>query len=873
MRRLGLRCGKDRLQLRPLLALATATLIAACGGGGDSGGGGVMQPSIPQNPPGLAAINYTGSTQAVAVSDANAGDLADDALAAMQLVWELGRDFDVDSAPSGVVNQTVAGAQGGTATIIGRVQSPTSGWIQITYNGFREQDTTLDGVEIQDSTAGGGSFGFRVRRSFNNVRIRGPGIDTLISCNLFLEQNTTGTQRERITGELAARDQLTGEQVRIENAALEVNARPDGQRAWDMSGRFFEGNRGSADLQSVAAVITDSVLPERFVAGGPIRIRGAGVATLYVSPLNRRSVALEIDGSGRGVAERSARLDWNSDFAAQIRPTGNGRPSAILGNDRAISGTANEVRLDGRFSSHGDGRFMSYRWRVIQGPPGGTANLIEADLPVVRAQFSGEGEYLVELVATEGGRSTRDVVIVAVPSTDPNAALPYPSNVGAFAPPNLRIAAGERVDIDLTPSIGQFPGTIDNSILVTDPNLQPVDVVLSGLRASFVPTSTGIFRVTVRFANRTRFDEGADTADVYVGRDAWFDRPVRLLANAGITTAVAASAPGQAGRRDLLLVSNPPSGLSDDFGRDLFLFRGSAGSRRVATPQLLVSNVGPKVLAEDVVGNALPDIVAGRRDGVLVFEQQAGGSYGAGVLIAGLSGCDPLVVRAMTSILAVDVNGDGRRDVIRTTTCGDRVEAYLRNTDGSLAPAIALVALSETQTLLAAADFNSDGRPDLLTLTDSEQYLLRLRLPGGGWAAPQVVSLGGSNGSSAIPQLCIGDVNSDGRTDIVAGANLRAVVVLQDANGTLSQPVFYPLSVNPGACSIVDITRDGRNDVAFANGYLAQSDDGTLGPWVAEPLGLGSGEAATTLFADLDGDGLIEAIFAAGTELRLRSGI
>jgi hypothetical protein len=446
------------LRLRTsLLACAMLLLLQSCGGGGGGeSGGGSSPPAIPQQAPGPVTLSYTGSTQLAPVTDDSAGLLADDAIAAMQVLWELGGEFDLGDAPVGVVNRTVNGSQGGTAVIIGRIQSATSGWIQITYSGYREQDTTLDGVEIQDSTGGPGTFGPRIRRTFDNVRIRQTGSDTTISCNVIVEESTVVSQRKRVTGDFVVRDQATNAQVRLENGAIEFT-RPDSANAWTLSGRFSDSARGAAEMQTVAAMRSDGLVPERYISGGPLRIRGAGVATLWVSPLNSRSVSLEIDSSGRGVAERSVRLDWASDFAAQVRSSGNGRPAAILGNDRSVGSDASAVSLDARFSSHGDGRMMSYRWRVLQEPPGGIASIAAADLPRATANFAGAGEYLIELVASDGTNSTRDVVAMEVPSSNSQAPLRYRSEQVVFAPPALRIAAGTRVDIDLTPSVGGLP--------------------------------------------------------------------------------------------------------------------------------------------------------------------------------------------------------------------------------------------------------------------------------------------------------------------------------------------------------------------------------------------------------------------------------
>lgn len=857
--------------LRLSLFACAALLLQSCGGGGGDSGGGSQQPAIPQQAPGPVTLSYTGSTQLAAVTDDSAGLLADDAIASMQVLWELGGEFDLANAPVGVVNQTVNGSQGGTAVIVGRIQSATSGWIRITYTGYREQDTTLDGVEIQDSTGGSGTFGARIRRTFDNVRIRQTGSDTTISCNVIVEESTGVSQRKRVTGDFVVRDQATNGQVRLENGAVEFT-RPNGVNTWTLSGRISDSARGVAELQTVNAVVSEGLVPDRYIGGGPLRIRGAGVPTLWVAPLNLRSVALEIDGSGRGVAERSARFDWASDFAAQIRPAAAGRPAAILGNDRSVGSDGSAVSLDARFSSHGDGRLMSYRWRVVQEPPGGVASIAASDLPRATATLAGAGDYLIELVASDGTHSTRDVVAIEVSGSNTQDPLRYRRGQVVFAPPALRVATGTRVDIDLTPSVGDFPGTIVNSASVFDSSGSAVTLIGSGLKPAFVPQSPGVYQVAARFTNQTRFDEGLDAAWVYVGREPWLDRPVLLRTNQGAIKSVAAARFDPSRGTDLAVVSVPPFGASAPFSLNLRVYRGTAQSRRLRAPELLDTNVGPGLLAADVIGDARPDIAAGVAAGIHVYEQRADGSYAAPVPLAGVPGCDPLVIRENSPLLLLDADGDGRQDVVRASVCGDRLEAYLRRADGSLATAVALTVLASTQVAIAAADLDGDGRSDVVSRSDDGDYSVIYQRAAGAWSVPELIEVGGNNGTNLVPEVCLGDVNGDQRVDLVASANRRVGVLLQSPAGTLAAPVFYTTRGGPSPCVVTDLTRDGRNDVVLTLSYLAQRADGSLQAEERDPFHLVGPDAASVL-ADLDGDGFMDAVYGAGTDLQLRPGL
>jgi hypothetical protein len=378
--------------------------------------------------------------------------------------------------------------------------------------------------------------------------------------------------------------------------------------------------------------------------------------------------------------------------------------------------------------------------------------------------------------------------------------------------------------------------------------------------------------VSARYTNQSRFDEGSDTAWIYVGRDPWLDRPALLRTNQGVVRAVAAARLDPARGTDLAVVSAPPSGASAPFSLDLTVYRGTAQSRRLQSPARLDTNVGPGLLAADVIGDARPDIAAGVAAGIRVYEQGSDGSYAAPVLIAGVSGCDPLVIRENSPLLLLDANADGRQDVVRASVCGDRLEAYLRRADGALSAAVALAALSSAQVAAAAADLDGDGRADVVTRTDAGDYFVIYQRAAGAWSAPLLINNGGNNGTTEAAKLCLGDVNGDQRADLITSANTRIAVLLQTAGGALAAPVFYPTRGGPSPCVVTDLTRDGRNDVVLTLSYLAQRNDGSLQAEESDPFHFVGPEGASVL-ADLDGDGLMDAVYPSATDLQLRPGL
>src|SRR5882672_9449705 len=116
---------------------------------------------------------------------------------------------------------------------------------------------------------------------------------------------------------------------------------------------------------------------------------------------------------------------------------------------------------------------------------------------------------------------------------------------------------------------------------------------------------------------------------------------------------------------------------------------------------------------------------------------------------------------------------------------------------------------------------------------------------GGPWIFPEPVYTSGSEWSSGI-SVRVGDVNGDGRPDVVAtNAHLNTVNVFAgNAAGTLDTAVPYSSGGSgPVSVAIGDLNGDGRPDVVVANrngttiSVLAGNAGGTLDAAVSYPSG------------------------------------
>ncbi|MBN8551209.1 MAG: VCBS repeat-containing protein [Deltaproteobacteria bacterium] len=267
-----------------------------------------------------------------------------------------------------------------------------------------------------------------------------------------------------------------------------------------------------------------------------------------------------------------------------------------------------------------------------------------------------------------------------------------------------------------------------------------------------------------------------------------------------------------------------------------------------------------EVVSADFNNDGILDLV--REDsntgGILLQLGNGDGSF-KGSTVIGASAKLGLVAQIQTA----DVNGDGITDIV---AAGQSTYTYLGNGDGSFKSPIAHDQYNIGG--LALADWNNDGKVDLITGDDSG--IIRISLGNGDGTFDTIKGDAGTF-SSSIYSLAVGDLNGDGKLDVVAGGvtNSAATVYFAGSNGTLSSGSNVNLNSFDGSyigdILLYDLNGDSRLDIVVGKGdgqnsvYLNQGSNS----FSTESL-YGSGGYSSSL-ADLNGDGKVDLISSGNT--------
>jgi hypothetical protein len=256
----------------------------------------------------------------------------------------------------------------------------------------------------------------------------------------------------------------------------------------------------------------------------------------------------------------------------------------------------------------------------------------------------------------------------------------------------------------------------------------------------------------------------------------------------------------------------------------------------------------------------MPSFAATRSTFFLAFALTLPGlaAYGADVPESrfGFTGPEIFPIDNQISLLHVaDMDGDGLMDIVVANNARSRVNILYNQTGktnqtevrrqsgpieiNQLPPdarfRIESIASEKRISSLVVADLNGDKRPDLAYYGEPREMVIQYNLGAKGWSQPKRFPI--DDGQLGPNALTRGDVNGDGRADVVLLAENHLYLFIQKPDGTLGEPEKLPFSGSIKSVQVLDIDGHGRDDLLLVNWenpnpfrFRLQGSNGQFGP-------------------------------------------
>ena len=220
----------------------------------------------------------------------------------------------------------------------------------------------------------------------------------------------------------------------------------------------------------------------------------------------------------------------------------------------------------------------------------------------------------------------------------------------------------------------------------------------------------------------------------------------------------------------------------------------------------------------------------------------------------GFTGPEIFPIDSLIGLLhSADIDGDGLNDLIVVNNSRSKINILINQTGktnttsvpsvkrelNELPPdarfRIESIASEKRIAAMVVTDLNGDKRPDIAYYGEPKELIVLYNQGTNDWSTPKRFPI--DDGQLTPNGLTSGDLNGDGRTDLVLLAENHAYFIPQNEDNALGEPERIPVSSAVKSVLVVDIDGDAKSDLLFVNWdsptpfrFRLQGAGGRLGP-------------------------------------------